>query len=187
MSSNLNIKKRCEHCKNEFVAKTTKTRYCSLKCNSRHYKILHQQKSIKTIEKATELKLPPLEEINKKDFLTVKETAFILNMSVRTVYRLVAEKEINSYNFSIRKILIRRKDIDSYFDINLNGTNIDRDHLKKLITLENSYTINEVLKKYNISNGALYRILSRLEIPKKNFGKHVLVRKEDIDKIFVND
>lgn len=187
MSSNLNIKKLCVFCKNEYIAKKTTTRYCSHICNSRHYKLQRKQDKIQTVERATKVKITSIEELNKKDFLSAKEASIILNMSLRTVYRLIKNNEINSYNFSTRKTLIRRRDIDYYFDLNLNQVDRNKDHLKKLITLDNSYTINEISTKYGISLSALYGILKKLEIPKKNFGKHVLVKKEDIDKIFAND
>lgn len=185
MSSNLSIKKICEFCKNEFTARTIKTRYCSHKCNSRHYKVLKKQGEIEIVEKATKLKLPSIEEVNKKD-LTVNEVAVILNMSKRTVYRLIQNNELNSYNFSVRKTLIRRKDIDSYFELNMNNANLNKDHLKETITPENAYNITEIQQKYNISSGALYNIINRLDIQKKTFGKHILVKKEDIDKIFAS-
>ena len=184
MGSNFSVNKICEYCKNEFVARTIKTRYCSHKCNSRHYKILKKQGQIEIIEKATKLNISSVDEVNKKDFLSVKETSLILNMSTRTIYRLIKSKELNSYNFSVRKTLIRRKDIDSYFELNFSIKEVNKEHLSDNITLENSYNINEVIEKYNISSGALYSILKRLDVPKKNFGKHVLVKKEDIDKIF---
>lgn len=186
MSSNLSIKKRCEHCKNDFLAKTTKTRYCSLDCNRKHYKILARKKKIAVVETATKYKINTITDINKKDFLTAKEAALILNMSLRTLYRLIENKEINAYNFGVRKTLIRRKDIDFYFDLSMNSIDPNKDHLKKLITQENSYSINEASEKYNISSSALYKLINRLEIPKKQFGKFVLVKKEDIDSIFAN-
>ncbi|WP_264550260.1 helix-turn-helix domain-containing protein [Flavobacterium sp. N2820] len=143
-----------------------------------------KQNKIATAEKATKLDIINVDELNKKDFLTAKEAAYILNMSLRTVYRLIQSKELNAYNFSERKTLVRRKDIDMYFDLSLNDINIDKSHLKELINLENSYTMDEVQKKYNISSSALFNLIKRLEIQKKQVGKHVLVRKEDIDKIF---
>ncbi|MBP9849013.1 MAG: helix-turn-helix domain-containing protein [Flavobacterium sp.] len=186
MKTNIRVKKKCEYCKEEFVAKTTKTRYCSHKCNQRGYKQNQKQNKIATTEKATSLDIINIDELNRKDFLTAKEAAYILSMSLRTVYRLIQSKELNAYNFSERKTLIRRKDIDMYFDLSLNDINIDKSHLKELINLENSYTIDEIQKKYNISSGALYNLIKRLEIQKKQVGKHVLVRKEDIDKIFAS-
>lgn len=43
MSSNLKIPKICEFCKNTFIARTTRTRYCSHTCNSRAYKTVEKQ------------------------------------------------------------------------------------------------------------------------------------------------
>ena len=117
---------------------------------------------IATTEKATKFDILKIDEVNKKEFLSAKEAAYILNMSLRTVYRLIQSKELNAYNFSERKTLIRRKDIDMYFDLSLNDINIDKSHLKELINLENSYTIDEIQKKYNISSGALYSLIKRL-------------------------
>lgn len=186
MSSNIRIQKICEYCKTKFEARTTKTRYCSPTCNKRGYKQNLMAEKIKPVEIATKLKLNTLDidEIKKKDFLTVKEVAFLLHMSLRTVYRLIENKELNAYNFSVRKTLVRRKDIEVYFDLSLNNINFDKNHLKNLINLENSYTIEEVQAKYNISNGALYNLIKRLDIQKMQIGKHVLVKKEDIDQIF---
>jgi excisionase family DNA binding protein len=190
MSSNFSIKKVCEQCGNEFIARRLTTKYCSLKCNSKHYKILKRQEEITSYKKAVkvkkESKIPSIESVNKKDFLSVKDAAMLLNMSIRTVYRLIENKELNSYNFATRKTLIRRKDIDCYFELNLNNVHIDKKQLQDLITPDNSYSINEIIEKYKISNGALYNILNRLEIKKQNFGKHVLVKKVDIDKIFAS-
>lgn len=186
MSSNLSIKKRCEFCKNDFIAKTTKTRYCSLDCNRKHYKILAKQKKVGIAENAIKYNIASVDEINKKEFLSAKEAAIILNMSLRTLYRLIENKELNAYNFGVRKTLIRRKDIDYYFDLSINNFDTNNDHLKKLITLENSYSINEASSKYNISTSALYTLINRLEIPKRQFGKFVLVKKIDIDSIFVS-
>lgn len=186
MSSNLSIKKICEFCQKEFIAKTIKTRYCSHNCNRKHYKLVKKKGEIETIEKATKLNITSIEEVNKKDFLTVNETALILNMSKRTVYRLIQNRELNAYNFSERKTLIRRKDIDYYFELNMNSSNLNKEKIKQNITPENAYNINEIIEKYHISSSALYNILNRLNIEKKNYGKHVLVKKEDIDQIFIS-
>ena len=39
MQTNIRVKKKCEYCKEEFVAKTTKTRYCCHRCNQKGYKL----------------------------------------------------------------------------------------------------------------------------------------------------
>ena len=90
MSSNIKITRVCYYCNKAFLARTTATKYCSHKCNQQHYKIRAKQKKIETSNKETLKAIAfPLEQINSKDYLTVKEVSVILNCSVRSVYRYV--------------------------------------------------------------------------------------------------
>ncbi|WP_320815632.1 helix-turn-helix domain-containing protein [Flavobacterium sp.] len=187
MSSNIRVKKKCEYCESVFVAKTTRTRYCTPICNKKDYKKKAREKKIGAVSNPEIIKKTSVIDINQKDFLTVKETAKILNMSIRTVYRLLERGEINSYNFAERLLTIRRKDLESYFDLNLINTKVDKEKITKMITLENSYSMEEASKKYDISLSALYNLIKRLEIPSKQHGKYVLVKKIDIDKIFTDN
>lgn len=137
-----------------------------------------------TISKTNEKSIEKIEAIKNKDFLTVKDASQLLNISTKTLYRLIERKEINSFNFSARKTLIRRKDIDAYFDHNLKEIQRSIENPEIDINLDNSYTIQEAQEKYNISNGALYNLIIRFKIPKKKQGKFTLVKREDIDSIF---
>ncbi|WP_158626855.1 helix-turn-helix domain-containing protein [Flavobacterium sp. GT3R68] len=185
MSSNIIVKRICEHCKNVFDAKTTKTKYCSHICNSRGYKLNQKLKKIEVSDTETKLKVSNyVVDVNSKDFLTVKEASTLLNMSSKTVYRLIEQKELNAFNFSVRKTLIRRKDIDSYFENNLINPDYVNPNRENEINRDNSYTINEAIEKFNISNGALYNIIKKHNIPKKKYGKYTLVKREDLNKIF---
>ena len=47
MSSNLSVNRVCEYCKNTFVAKTTRTRFCSPICNGRNNKMIIRNLKIK--------------------------------------------------------------------------------------------------------------------------------------------
>jgi Mor family transcriptional regulator len=96
---------------------------------------------------------------------------------------LIERKEINSFNFSARKTLIRRKDIDTYFDNNLKEIQRSIENSEIDINLDNSYTIQEAQEKYNISSTALYNLIIRFKIHKKKQGKYTLVKKDDIDSI----
>lgn len=185
MSSNLRVNRVCEYCKNQFVAKTTRTRFCSMICNSRNNKLRIKNEKIENSNTET------FNQINKdsiaikaKDFLTVRDASLLLNMSTKTIYRLIDRNEINAHNFSSRKTLIRRIDIDAYFENNLKNLQKNLIEPEYFITLDNSYTIQEVQEKYNISSGALYNLIIRFKIQKKKQGKYTLVRKEDIDSIF---
>lgn len=189
MSSNLSINRVCEYCKNLFVAKTTHTRFCSRICNGKNHKMLMrnlkiENSNLETLSKTNEKSVEKIEEIKNKDFLTVKDASQLLNISTKTLYRLIERNEINSFSFSTRKTLIRRKDIDAYFDDNLKEIQKSKESPEMIINLDNSYTIQEIQEKYNISNGALYNLIIRFKIPKKKQGKYTLVRKIDIDSIF---
>lgn len=185
MSSNIVVKRICDYCKNAFDAKTTKTKYCSHICNSRGYKLNQKMKKIETSDAETKSKVSNyVGDVNSKDFLTVKEASTLLNMSSKTVYRLIEQNVLKAFNFSVRKTLIRRKDIESYFDNNLIEFDNTNNYLQNDINLSNSYTINEAIEKFNISNGALYNIINRFNIPKRKLGKYTLVRKEDLNIIF---
>ena len=185
MSSNIIVKRICDYCKNVFDAKTTKTKYCSHICNSRGYKLNQKLKKIETSDTETKTKVSNyVVDVNSKDFLTVNEASTLLNMSSKTVYRLIEQKELNAFNFSVRKTLIRRKDIDSYFENSLINIDYVNPNRESEINRDNSYTINEAKEKFNISNGALYNIIKKHNIPKKKDGKYTLVKKEDLNKIF---
>lgn len=192
MSSNLRINRVCEYCKNSFVAKTTSTRFCSKICNGRNNKMQIRNLKIEKsnletkveIQKKSDGKIQTIDQVKDKDFLTVKDTSLLLNISTKTLYRLIERKEINAYRFSERKTLIRRKDIESHFDNNLIDVDNTNNYLQSEINLSNSYTINEAIEKFNISNGALYNIINRFNIPKRKVGKYTLVKKEDLNIIF---
>lgn len=51
-------------------------------------------------------------EINKKEILTVKETALLLGCSGKTVYRLIHKGIIKANNLSERMIRIKRSDLN---------------------------------------------------------------------------
>ncbi len=91
MSSNLSVNRVCEYCKNQFVAKTTKTRFCSPTCNSRNNKMLIRNLKIEKSNSETQSikknePLEKIESIKSKEFLTVKDASQLLNISTKTLY-----------------------------------------------------------------------------------------------------
>lgn len=116
MSSNIKIQRICIYCEKEFTARTTSTKYCSHKCNSRHYKEKSKQSKIKKSNTETLSKtLFPIEQLKAKEFLTVKDVAKLLNSSTRTIYRLIKQGQIKAVNLSERKTLVKRSDLDKLF------------------------------------------------------------------------
>lgn len=116
MSSNLRLPKICQHCGVEFIAKTTVTKFCGDRCAKMNYKKRkREQKVNKSNDEFKAFKEQDLNLIKSKDFLTVPDTAKLLNCSLKTAYRLVASGRIPALKLSERKTLIKRSDIDSLF------------------------------------------------------------------------
>jgi excisionase family DNA binding protein len=187
MSSNIQVQKICQFCESEFTAKTTTTKFCSLKCASRHYKKrAKEQKVAKTTLETITIKSKPILDLKNKEYLTVKEVALLLGFAPRTIYRLIQHNKIIAYNFSQRMTVIKRSDIDALFQIADPGYEIVLRPIEKdkQAEIEDCYTITEIQQKFNISNGALYNLLKRKNIQKFTIGKFTYVAKKDIDAIF---
>ena len=87
-----------------------------LGCKKKLYK--EKQRERKVFASNTEILriiAKPIEVINAKEFLTVKDTARLLNCSIRTAYRLIENGNLKAVNISERKTLVKRSDIDNLF------------------------------------------------------------------------
>lgn len=186
MSSNISVYRICGFCGFEFVAHKTTTKYCSLKCSSKDYKRrLKNQKIENSNLQTIKIKNQPLIDLRDKEFLNVKQLALLLGFSVKTVYRLINTKRINAYNFSERKTLIRRCDINVLFEKPQIGFEVVLRPIeqRKQAEIKDCYTITEIQKKFNISNGALYNLIKRNNINKFSQGKFSYVAKKDIEAL----
>lgn len=119
MSSNIRINKTCEYCGNEYIARTVKTRYCSHKCNSRHYK--QKARELKIINATKETKTANSKQnvrpnINNQTVLSINEVCELLGISRNTVYRLIKSDQLNTTRIRGR-VLIKRTEIKKAFNI----------------------------------------------------------------------
>jgi excisionase family DNA binding protein len=116
MSSNIQIQRVCEHCGNDFTARTTVTRFCSDACAKRAYKA--RQKAAK-IEKSNvetrQIKSRHIDEIKAKEFLSVRDAAKLIGCSRQTFYTLINTGRINAVNIKIKKTIIPRSEINKLF------------------------------------------------------------------------
>lgn len=116
MSSNLLIKRICQFCGTEFTARTTVTKYCSLKCSQRAYKSRKRSNAVqKSIFETTQIKLILLEELKTKEFLSVKDVSRLLGCSKQTVYKLINSGKLKATNILKKKTIIKRSDLDNLF------------------------------------------------------------------------
>lgn len=185
MNSNISVSKICVFCGYEFTVHNATTKYCSLKCSSKDYKRrLRNQKIENSNLQTIKIKNKPLIDLKDKEFLTVKQLALLLGFSIKTVYRLInAKKKMNAYNFSDRKTLIRRYDIDALFEKPDIGFEVVLRPIeqKKQAEIKDCYSITEIQKKFNISSGILYNLIKRNNISKFSKGKFTYVAKKDIE------
>ena len=118
MSSNIQIPRICQHCNQEFIAKTTVTKYCGAPCSKKAYKARERKKNVKASNEETlKLKLQPYEVLTKKEILTVREAATLLSISTRTLYRLINKGSLHAVNLSDRLIRIKRSELDRFVTI----------------------------------------------------------------------
>ena len=117
MCSNIHVERVCLYCNCKFIARTTKTKYCSHRCNSRHNKKLAKEEKIavSNIQSSalgllkTKVDFP---ELNNKPFLTINESSALLNVTPVTLRRWIKEGMIQTQRIG-KKHIIRRTDIDS--------------------------------------------------------------------------
>lgn len=179
MSSNIQITRICQYCRNEFTARTTSTKYCSHKCNSRHYKAKKKLDKIDYSEKETAvLRMPDIERVKTKEFLTVRDLSILIGCSVRTAYRLVNNGTIKGVNLCERMTRIKRSEIDKVLEL---PNKVPLSHPDNFDIENNAYTINEVQEKFKISQTALQTLIKRNNVPKIRKGKFAFVSKEVID------
>lgn len=115
MSSNIRVIRVCQHCNSEFVAKTSVTQYCGDRCAKRAYKKRVSEKKIESSNRATlAIVSKPFDELRTKEFLSLKETAQLTGISVRTVQRLIERGSLKASKLGKRTI-IQRKQLDKLF------------------------------------------------------------------------
>jgi excisionase family DNA binding protein len=128
----------------------------------------------------------PQEDLKNKEFLTVKQVAQLMGLSVRTAYRIIGENKINAIKLSERKTIIKRTDIDVLFETPEPEYEIVIRKVEKIAyqaEIKDCYTIGEIQDKFGISDAGLYQLLKRENISKFTQGKFTYVAKRDIDNL----
>jgi excisionase family DNA binding protein len=116
MSSNIKVQRICQHCGNEFTARTTVTKYCGDNCAKRAYKKRKIEEKINVSNQETqEIIVQPIKTIQERDFLSLDEAAMLLGVSRTTLYRMRKEGAIQFAVIGKKKV-ISRKSIDQLFN-----------------------------------------------------------------------
>jgi excisionase family DNA binding protein len=117
MSSNIQVQRICQHCGNEFTARTTVTKYCGDNCAKRAYKARKRAEKVDASNKETQRTITrPIEQLKAKEYLTVQDVAALLNCSVRSVYYFIENGTINATNLGQRLTRVKRSELDKVFE-----------------------------------------------------------------------
>jgi excisionase family DNA binding protein len=185
MSSNIKVQRICQHCDNEFTARTTTTLYCSHRCNSAAYKAKKRAAKVEASNKETNnVKSRPIEELKAKAFLSIDETCKLVGISRRTVYRMIERGELVTGKAGKRTI-IRRSDLEQIL-FSQSQPLIHKPENKPTplhYEIADCYNLTEIQTKYGISEKALQDIIKRNSISKIKKGKYAYVPKTIIDKL----
>lgn len=181
MSSNIKVQRVCQHCGNEFTARTTVTRYCSDTCSKRAYKARLKVSKIEASNNETQRKKnQPIEELKAKEFLTVREVARLLNCSVRSAYYYIESGTIKAVNLGQRITRVKRSDIDKLFE---QPQPVTPQPEQMQFDISDCYNLTEIQSKYGISETAVQNLIKRNNIPKIKKGWFAYVPKTVIDKL----
>lgn len=183
MSSKIEIPRVCQFCDSVFIAKTTKTQYCSHKCASRAYKKKNKQNKIddsnnETLSKLSSIQVPTL---NSNEYLTPRKVAEMLGVNRSTIYRYLADNIFKC--IVIRgKTFIRKKDIDDMFD---NALPYKKTRIKlKHDPITEVYTLKEIKEKFKLKESWIYKIIREKNIPKQFIRGKNYYSKKHIDEAF---
>lgn len=185
MSSNIQIDRICEFCGKTFSAKTTKTRFCGTSCTGKFYKQKKRLEKIGASEDETKLtraKQSGIDDLKNKEVFSVSDAAKYLSVSRPTIYTWLKEGKLKGKRVSNRKVLITRKNIDGFLDVNQSY----EDPIKNEVSINELYTYEEIRKKYNVSLSWLYLIIEKQKIPRRKRSGIVYLPKAPIDQYFAD-
>ncbi len=117
MTSRIRITRICQFCGNDFIAKTTTTKYCGDRCAKRAYK---ERKKIEAINASNEETIKqielPIVTIQAKEFLSIAETMKLLNVSRTTIWRMIKSERLKPLKFGNR-VIIKKTDLLNQFQL----------------------------------------------------------------------
>ena len=178
MSSNIEIKKKCEWCGNYFIARKTTTAYCSHRCANLAYKERIRKQRVENLQ--IEFNKKAQDPDVNKEFLTPTQVSILLGIGRTSTYRYIRIGQIKVVRFK-RKTLIRRTDIEQMFDY-LSIQEESKPKEKSPIT--EFYTTAEVREKYNVVDSWIFVVAKKHNIPRTfNRGKTYWSKKH-IDNYF---
>ncbi|MBA2248578.1 MAG: helix-turn-helix domain-containing protein [Chitinophagaceae bacterium] len=122
MSSNIRIKKICQHCNKVFTAKTTVTKFCSDICAKANYKLRQKEHKIELSQIDTEKQLVQIKSQGTKPLLggyadsemvSISGLAKMIGLSERTIFRLMKDPGFPKVKIG-KKLLFKTNNVMEY-------------------------------------------------------------------------
>lgn len=180
-SSKFQIKRVCELCGDVFYAKTMDSKYCSRECGKRAY-----NQKVRMLKKDCHAQFARTLG-GERLFLTVTEASKLYNVSTDTLYRMIKKGKLKANTKGVIRILC--KELTKLFGKTIEDIAIGNEPKlmqRKLYSIEkdNSYTIAEIQKKFNVSEKTVYMHIRQYSIPTRQIGQFVYAPKSEIDQMY---
>ena len=181
MSSNIEIRRICAWCKQEFIAHKTTTTCCSHRCANLLYKQKKREASIKANNQVVEkvIKEKPIEKIRDKPILTITEAATYIGVTRPTLYGYLKRGELKATRLGY-KFLLKKEDIDNLFNKPIEFKIPVRDKP----SINDFYTTAEVKEKYGVKDSWIFHIAKEHNIPRTFHRGKTYWSKKHIDDYF---
>ena len=180
MSSNIEIKKKCRWCGNEFIARKTTTEFCSHRCSNLSYKDKKRREKVSAFEKDYAVQSQQDPQIETCEFLTPTGAAKLLGVCRASVYNYLADGMTVSVRFK-GKTLIRRSDIEKLFDT---ASPYVKRHKRETTPITEFYTTAEVEEKFGVSTSWVFKVGKEENIPKTISRGKTMWSKKHFDAYF---
>lgn len=185
MSSTIEIRKICEYCGREFVARKATTRFCSKRCSEHSYKDRLRQQHVEECQthESSKLSNKKVEEVKSLDFLTPTQAATLIGVGRATMYRYLGSGIIPAFQFK-GKTVIRRSDLEHLFDEAPTYAVRGKHSGNSSPSVEEWYTTKEIIEKFGVSNSWVFEAGKKEGIPKvMKFGR-TYWSKSHCDRVF---
>ena len=159
-ATKIKIKKVCEWCGQEFYAQKITTRFCCKRCNEHAYKAKLRRTQVAEAIHRTESK--SMDEMKGKEYLSIRETAVILGITVRATYNLIYRGQLKASKLSPRMTIIQKASIQEMLD----SYSYAKAPKKKDEPITEFYTTTEIKEKFGVSNSWIFKVGKEKNIPK---------------------
>ncbi len=119
MSSNIRLKKVCQHCHRPFIAKTTVTKFCGDECAKRNYKKRARDKKItvaivnaNSANATSEHTVASAPDRSKRELLNIGDLSMLLGITERTLFRAMKRSSFPRVKIGRRLLFNKQQVLD---------------------------------------------------------------------------